>query len=106
MNQQKGFSLTEVLVSLMLVSTVALALLEQQWQTRHLLHKLVLRIGASQFLDHIDESLWVHLNKLPTAPIPYQFSMEESAEQSLLHIDWSNFYDSLTRRHRHIGCLK
>lgn len=64
MNQQQGFSLTEVLVSLMLVSTVALALLEQQLQTRQLLAKLVLHVTKSQYLDQVDERLFAKISNI------------------------------------------
>ncbi len=37
MNQ--GFSLTEVLLSLMLTASISLALLQQQWQVSHLFQK-------------------------------------------------------------------
>lgn len=69
MNQQKGFSLTEVLVSLVLASTVALALLEQQLQTKELLAQLVLRVRTSQYLDQVDEHLFVKPKILPNQKI-------------------------------------
>lgn len=52
MNQQKGFSLIEVLLSLMLTSTVALALLQLQAQAQLFLTKLVLCIQESHLLDN------------------------------------------------------
>lgn len=56
MKQQKGFSLIEVLVSLILVSTVALLLVEQQSQTKLLLQQIISRAESSQILDTIDEN--------------------------------------------------
>lgn len=52
MNQQKGFSLIEVLLSLMLTATVALALLQLQVQAQCFLTKLVMRIEESHLLDN------------------------------------------------------
>lgn len=106
MNQQKGYSLIEVLVSLMLVSTVALALLEQQWQIRHLLNQLVLRAGASQFLDQIDERLVVTANATQPVPYPYHLSLKRWSQGSIVQLDWSAAYSSITRQYRQIGRLK
>ena len=55
MNQPKGFSLIEVLVSLLLSSTLILALLQQQWQSKQLLNQLILRIQGTQLLDQAEE---------------------------------------------------
>ena len=58
MNQQKGFSLTEVLASLVLMAALALVLLQQQWQSKQLLNQLVSRSKRSVFSDHITEALF------------------------------------------------
>lgn len=60
MNQQKGFSLIEVLVSLFLVSTIALALLQQQWQARVLAHHLEERTKTLHLQDEKSEALYVY----------------------------------------------
>lgn len=65
MNQQKGFSLTEVLTSLLLVTTLALVLLQQQLHNRQLLKQLILRAENTQFLNQIEKSLCVRIQKLP-----------------------------------------
>lgn len=64
MNQQKGFSLIEVLVSLSLVSTIALALLQQQWQTRALVHQLEERTKTLQIHDEQSETLYAHRSEV------------------------------------------
>lgn len=56
MDQQRGFSLVEMLASLLLVTTLALSLLQQQGQNRQLLHQLILREQGAQFLDQMDET--------------------------------------------------
>ena len=106
MNQQKGFSLIEVLVSLMLVTTVGLALLEQQGQTKQRLTQLVLRANASQFLDHVDESLFVGIDKLPNAPSPYHFIFEKNKQSLILRLNWFKNFESLIRKRSPIGALK
>jgi len=63
MNQQKGFSFVEVLLSLLLVTTVATALLQQQWQSKQLLTQLVLQSEASQAHDQIKEDLLLSQNE-------------------------------------------
>lgn len=57
MNQQKGFSLIEVLVSLMLMTTVALTLLYQQGDMQHMLHRMELQLNALQQQDQANEEL-------------------------------------------------
>lgn len=56
MNYQKGFSLIEVLVSLMLMTTMALALLDQQLHTRQLIRQSVLQAEASHLLFQVKET--------------------------------------------------
>jgi prepilin peptidase dependent protein C len=73
MNQQKGFSLTEVLTSLLLVTTLALSLMQQQWHSKYLLNQLVLRSQNIQLRDQIEETLLISKKKdrqLPTF-VPY-----------------------------------
>lgn len=74
MNQQKGFSLTEVLTSLLLVTTLALALLQQQWQSKYLLNQLVHRSQNTQLRDQIEEALLIPLKRSP--PIPYSYPLQ------------------------------
>ncbi len=55
MNTTRGFSLTEVLVSLMLVSTTSLALLTQQWQVSQLFNQAHIRMNTLAQLDNASE---------------------------------------------------
>lgn len=74
MNQQKGFSLIEVLASLLLISTLALGLLQQQWQGKYLLNQLILNRQSTQFLDQIEEALIAQVENLkPICSSYYQF---------------------------------
>lgn len=105
MKQQKGFSLLEVLISLMLVTTLGLTLLAQQGQTKQLLTQLIVRTKASQFLDQIDESLLVGLEKLPIAPDPYQFILKKNKKSMMLRLNWFKDLGSIIRKHRPIGTV-
>ena len=70
MNHQEGFSLLEVLLSLILVSTVALTLLEQQLQNKQFLKQIILRASTSQSLDKFKENLLLQTNKFPQLQKP------------------------------------
>jgi prepilin-type N-terminal cleavage/methylation domain-containing protein len=63
MNQQ-GFSLVEVLASLLLVTSLALALLQQQLQNRQLLSQLIKREQDSLFRDQVEEHFFVQTKKV------------------------------------------
>ncbi|BCA96301.1 prepilin-type N-terminal cleavage/methylation domain-containing protein [Legionella antarctica] len=97
MVHQKGFSLVEVLISLMLVTTMGLALLAQQAQTGQLLTQLGLRAKASQFLDQIDESLFVGIHKFPIAPSPYFLKVTKNQKNIILCLSWSGNLANITR---------
>lgn len=50
MSCTKGFSLIEVLLSLLVITSLALGLLEQQRQVRQLLTQIILKINDSERL--------------------------------------------------------
>ncbi|WP_133135648.1 PilW family protein [Legionella rowbothamii] len=100
MNQQKGFSLVEVLASLLLVTMVALSLLQQQWQSRQLLKQLIWQEQSSQFLDQIEEASFAHLQQLPAPPPFYQLQIEHNAQGTrVLRVDHLAKPNVLTRHH-------
>ena len=98
MAQQKGFSLIEVFISLMLVTTIGLTLLKQQTQARQVLTQLMLRAKASQFLDQVDESLFVGIPILPIAPLPYFFEVNKNQHSIIFRLSWSENLGTLTRK--------
>ncbi|WP_392536860.1 prepilin-type N-terminal cleavage/methylation domain-containing protein [Legionella sp. 227] len=106
MNWQKGFSLTEVLVSLLLVTTLALTLLQQRGQSIQLLNQLVLRMQASQFLDQIEETLVAQVPKLPSVPTPYHLEIQHKNQHVLIQLDWFQQLGVLTRKRSSTGNLK
>lgn len=101
MNQQKGFSLVEVLASLLLVTTVALSLLQQQWQSRQLLKQLILREQGSQVLDQIDETLFARVKKLPLIPAPYHLDVQHQPQGTSLRLGWFHQRAVITRTLMH-----
>ena len=106
MNWQKGFSLTEVLVSLLLVTTLTLALFQQQWQSKHLLNQLVLRTQGSQFLDQIEETLVAQIPKFPPTPLPYHLEIQHKNHQVVIQLAWVEQLGSITRMRNPIGSIK
>ena len=55
MQEPHGFSLTEVLVSLLLVTTISLALLQQQEHARQVFHRILQSTNALLLSDNISE---------------------------------------------------
>ncbi|KTD65435.1 prepilin-type N-terminal cleavage/methylation domain-containing protein [Legionella shakespearei] len=105
MNQQKGFSLIEVLASLMLATTLALALTQQQWHTRLLIKQLLARTKASAFLDQINESLYLGSAQLPAAPFPCHLDIKEANHAYTIRLDWFNRSESITRQYHPLSEL-
>lgn len=93
MNQQKGFSLVEVLASLLLVTSLALSLVQQQLQSRQLLNQLVVREQGAHFLDQVYEAQLARVKTLPTIPTPYHLNVNAQK----FHLDWSNQRSVLSR---------
>ncbi|CAM3074140.1 Tfp pilus assembly protein PilV [Legionella steigerwaltii] len=106
MNRQKGFSLTEVLVSLLLVTTMALTLFQQQGQSKQLLSQLIFRMQASQFLDQVEESLVAQVPKLPTTPTPYHLEIQHKNQHVLIQLAWFDQLGALTRKRSFRGSIK
>lgn len=100
MNQQQGFSLVEVLASLLLVTLVALFLLQQQWQSKQLLRQIIWREQSTWFLDAIDEALFAQLQQLPVLPPGYQLQIEDNAQDMVLRIHHAAKLNVLTRHHQ------
>ncbi|KTD02491.1 prepilin-type N-terminal cleavage/methylation domain-containing protein [Fluoribacter gormanii] len=106
MNCQKGFSLTEVLVSLVLVTTLTLALLQQQSQSKQLLNQLVFRTQGSQFLDQIEETLVARVSRLPPIPSSYHLEIQQNNHQVLIHLAWLQQLGTITRERNPIGRIR
>ena len=55
---QQGFSLIEALASLLLLTTLALSLMQQQGYSKQVLKHLILRVHAFQFQERKYERLY------------------------------------------------
>jgi len=98
MNYQKGFSLLEVLISLMFVATVIFILVEQQIQTKNNLIQMMHRVDASHYLDQIDEHLLFEMTHIPTPSPPYRFELIHTDDTLLLQLKWTDNL-SMTRHY-------
>ena len=85
---KKGFSLIEVLVSLGLLLTLFFSLLEQQRQAKQLLTLMTYRAKASQYLDQIDETLYLNLDKFQQPPMHYQLSIHGNKNTVAYRLTW------------------
>ena len=68
MKHNHGFSITEVMVSLLLLSTTTLALINQQWHAQQLINKTQGRIRATNVLYNTAE---LSLAAQKSTSIPY-----------------------------------
>ena len=106
MYQQKGFSLTEVLASLLLVTILAFTLLQQQWQSKQLINQLMLRAQGTHLLDQIEETFVAKIKKIPPISSPYHLEIQHENQEILIHLTWLKQVGSITRRRRFIGSLE
>ncbi|MBA2649710.1 MAG: prepilin-type N-terminal cleavage/methylation domain-containing protein [Legionella sp.] len=97
MIHQKGFSLIEVLLTLMLVSTLALSLFKEQQQHRQLLNQFILQTGATLWLDDIQERSLIHSTKIPDLPQPYHLRITQVTHGRVLEIDYFQNKDPIKR---------
>lgn len=108
-NMEQGFSLAEVLVSLLLISTTSMVLLKQQWQSGQLFNQVHVYSTALSYVDNATERLQAGFTSVTAAapfeiqykPIPQTFlsSQRPHPEIVYLKISWIN---SLTAKHRTI----
>lgn len=99
MNSKQGFSLIEVLVALALTSLILLVLAEQQMNTRNILIQVNTRADEAQFLDQIDELLFLPKPIFPSAKSPYQLRFSQSAKEIRLELGAVNELNSLKRQY-------
>lgn len=92
----KGFSLIEVLLSLMLTATVALFLLQLQDTSSLLLKQIVQYSKASSILNDADEQLLLVLKQRFKSMQPYSLQINENAEHIKVQVSWLSQY-SLSR---------
>ncbi|KTD60380.1 hypothetical protein Lsai_0130 [Legionella sainthelensi] len=99
MNQQKGFSLIEVLLSLLMVTTLALALVQQQSQSKYMLNQLVIRTQATHHLDQIEEALTAPIKKFPFPPSFFDLVLQHNSQKVFLKLAWHDQINFIIRKH-------
>lgn len=77
----QGFSLTEVLVSLLLVTTASLTLLKHQWQTSQLFNQIHTRTTALSLLDNAAEQFYMGYHKF-IVDLPFKLQYKISPKNS------------------------
>ncbi len=87
MTDSQGFSLTEVLVSLFLISGAALALLHQQWQQAQLVNQMLLYSSAMVQIDNQSERLFAQ-QSLTSVDKPFQLKQTTQNQGLLLELSW------------------
>lgn len=95
---QKGFSLIEVLVSLLLVSTVALMLLEQQGSNKLLLSRLLLYADVSHALDQMNEASWAGINSAWKGASSYPVVKSQTKHYVAFTFEHPNAVQSVQRK--------
>jgi prepilin peptidase dependent protein C len=107
MNQHKGFSLFEVLLSLMLVSTVVLALFAEQQQSRQLLQQLIVGAGAEQVVEQDEENYLANVNKTTTTSSALNFKQSRSysglKDDSRFRHAWFKYWNTAIHHRSVIG---
>lgn len=89
MNNQHGFSLTEVLVALLLVTTTSLVLLKYQWHISQWINHSFLSTQALILLDNASEC-FLSGQKMTNNDRRFQLKKIQTAQQTQLNITWSS----------------
>ncbi|WED42044.1 hypothetical protein [Legionella cardiaca] len=87
MKTSHGFSVMELLVTLLLVTSISLTVLQQQLQIKQLLHRALQRSLAATLLDNNSERALGRQPLLLTHD-PFQFKQTPIAKGSFLEISW------------------
>lgn len=105
MMKQKGFSLTEVLVSLLLMTTLTLGLLQHQRQSQQILKQFILKAQGLLILNQIEETLIAGARKTPPVPSNYLLKVQNYHNELIIQLAWSQQIGSITRKHHRVGNL-
>ncbi len=88
MNTCDGLSLTEVLVSLVIVTSASLALLQQQWHVSRYTHQINHRNEAVRQLDNASEQLVAQ--QLPAVDSSCQLTTRSFKRETDLQLRWED----------------
>ncbi|MDI9817604.1 MULTISPECIES: prepilin-type N-terminal cleavage/methylation domain-containing protein [unclassified Legionella] len=83
----QGFSLTEVLIALLLISGTSLALLKQQSQVKQLLQDVLQRTLALILVDNNAERILAH-QPLGKVQNPFEIEKKSDNQHVLVNISW------------------
>ncbi len=84
----EGLSLTEVLVSLVLVTSASLALIQQQCHVSQFIHQITVRNDAILQLDNASEQLLAQ--RYAKVDESFQFNHKQINQQTQLELSWEN----------------
>ena len=88
MDQHQGFSLIEVLLSLMLASVTSLALLQHQWQSTRLFNQIHLHAQALAALDDATESWMAYLKPVLHEAPPFKMTLDDVKPFKKISVRW------------------
>lgn len=94
--KQQGFSLTEVLISLLIVSCTGMLFLKQHWTIERLYQQMSLRQRALFLLDDLSEKRFSSSISLDS-PDPFQIRVIPHEQQAELQIIWPQTKKAITR---------
>jgi prepilin-type N-terminal cleavage/methylation domain-containing protein len=97
MEEQKGFSLIELLLCLSLTTTTILSLIHLHINSKLFLQQLNRRVQASHLLDQREELLLLDLAAEFKPPTPFQIRVEETARHRNTAVYWFNEEQAVIR---------
>lgn len=101
MDKKRGFSLVEVLVSLLLLSTVALGVLQQQWQMNRLMNHALLYSTALNHLNNGSERVYAKQSLNPISK-PFKLKSLPQGQSVSIEIVWESANPSCCRLQRQL----
>lgn len=96
MSTYRGFSLIEVLLSLLLISSLALKFLELEWRIKQSFNQNLLRSKAVILLDNASERLRAG-QVLSRLEKPFQLKNTAIHQGNLLELSWQPLTGDLTK---------
>ena len=87
MSTSQGFSLTEVLISLFLITSTSVGLLTEQWRITQLFNQAILSANALIELDNNAERLLAR-TEFKKVSVPFNFKVRQSLATVSLSISW------------------
>jgi len=89
MSNCRGLSLIEVLISLLIVSTLSLNLLEYNWLLVKKSQQMAKHVNAVIHINNIIESRKSGVSDYRVDPLQYQFKVLQTRERITVDIQWA-----------------